>query len=169
VRHIDQQQRSTGISDGAHSLKVKDARICAPSPDNELWFFAHRDLLKIVVVDSFRILAHSVGDDLVQLAGEIQFVAVREMPAMGKVESQNGILRLQYGGIGGGIGLRSRVWLHIYMFSVKELFGALASEILDYICEFTSAVIALAGIAFCVFVCEYASGSFQHRFADEIL
>ena len=50
----------------------------------------------------------------------------------------------------------------------EQFLGAIAREVLDDIGEFTSAVVALAGIALGVFVGEDAAGSFQHGFRDEV-
>ena len=60
------------------------------------------------------------------------------------------------------------MWLHIDMLGLKELFGAFASQILNYVSKLAAAVIAFPGIPFCVLVCENASRRFQYGLADEI-
>ena len=47
----------------------------------------------------------AVGDDLVQLAGEVQVHAVGQMAAVGQVHGQDGVARLQAGEIHGHVGL----------------------------------------------------------------
>src|SRR5215469_3754114 len=61
------------------------------------------------------------------------------------------------------------MWLHVSMFGAKQLPGALASQLLHLIGELAAAVIALAGIAFRVFVGEHRAHGFEHGFADKIL
>ena len=54
-------------------------------------------------------------------------VTVGKMSAMGQIETQNGVARLNDGGVGFHVGLRSGMWLHVGMFGAKQLLGALAS------------------------------------------
>ena len=96
-------------------------------------------------------------------------MTVGEMSAMGEVQSENGIARLQHGCIGFHVGLRSRMRLHVGVFGAEELFGAVARQVLDHVGVLASAVVALAGIAFRIFVGEYRAHRFEHRFANEIL
>ena len=71
--------------------------------------------------------------------------------------------------VGGLIGLRSGVRLHVDVFGAEELLGAVARQVLDDVGEFAAAVVALAGIAFGVLVGEDAAGGFEHRFGGEVL
>ena len=103
--HVDQQKRSAGVGNGAHALKIKDTRIGAASPDNQLRLLAHGDLLEIVIVDCLCVLPYAVRHNSVELAREIQLVSVGQMTAMRQIKSQNGIPRLKHRRVRSRVGL----------------------------------------------------------------
>ena len=79
---------------------------------------------------------------------------MREVAAVGQVQSENSVARLQDGRIGLHVGLRSRMGLHIGVLCAKKLLGAVAGQVLDYISKLAPAVIALAWVAFGIFIGE---------------
>ena len=54
------------------------------------------------------------------------------------------------------------------MLRAKELLDPLSRQIFDHVGKLASAVIALAGIAFRIFVGEHGTGGFKHSLADEV-
>ena len=149
--------------------EVDESRIGAAAADDELWPLALGDSLQIVVIDGLGFLGHAVGNDLVGLAGKVQRMAVREVSAMREIQAKDGVAGLNDRGVGGHVGGRSRMRLHVGMLSAKELLGAVARQVLDHVGEFASAVIALAGIAFGVLVGEDRACRLKHGFAHEVL
>ena len=91
------------------------------------------------------------------------------MPAVVEVEPHDHVARIEHGRVGGLIGLRAGVGLHIGVFGVEEFLGAIASQVFHDVGEFAPAVVALAGISFGILVGENAAGRFQYRFRREIL
>src|SRR5580693_4212077 len=116
---------------------------------------------QLVVIDPLIVAAHAVGHNLIRLAGKVERMAVRQMAAMRQIHAEDRVAWLEHGRIGGLIGLRSGVWLHINIFGAEELESALAGQILHYIRKFAAGVIALAGITFGVLVSEDAAGGFE--------
>ena len=116
--------------------------------------FSRRAISELVVVDGFGVLADPVADDAVELAGEVELVAVGEVAAVGEVEAEDGVTRLEDGHVGGGVGLGAGVGLDVDVLGAEELFGAVAGEVFDDVGELAAAVVALAGVAFGVFVGE---------------
>ena len=76
---------------------------------------------------------------------------------------------LQQRHVGGGVGLRAGVGLDVGVLGAEELFGAVAGEVLDDVGELAAAVVALAGVAFGVFVGEDGACGFEDGAADEVL
>ena len=128
-----------------------------------------RQPLHLVVVDALVFLAHAVGNHVVSLAGEIELVAVGEVAAVRQVQAHDGVAGRQHRGIGGLVGLRAGVRLHVGVLGAEQLLGAVAGQVLDDVGELAAAVVALAGIAFGVLVGEDAAGGFQHGFRGEVL
>ncbi len=58
--------------------------------------------------------------------------------------------------------------LHVGMFRAKKFLDPLAREIFYDVGKLASAVIALAGVAFRIFVGEHGTGSLKHSLADEV-
>src|SRR5262249_11988361 len=67
------------------------------------------------------------------------------------------------------VGRGAAVRLYVDMLGTEELLGPLDGQALDHVDDLAAAVVALARIAFGVFVGEDASGCFEDRPADEVL
>ena len=91
------------------------------------------------------------------------------MAAHGQVEAEDGVAGLEDGHVGGGVGLRAGVGLHVGVLGREDLFGAIAGEVLDHIGILASAVIAASRIAFGIFVGEDRGSGFEDGAADEVL
>ena len=96
-------------------------------------------------------------------------MAVCEVASVRQVQAQDGVARLQNRCVGGHIGLRSCMRLHVRIFGLKELFRPSARQFLDHIGELTSTVIALARIALRILVGEDGPRGFEHGLAHEVL
>ena len=72
------------VGDLAHAGEVEEAGIGAAAADDDFGLLADGDLLELVVVDGFGIFADAVGDDAIELAGEVELVAVGEVAAHGR-------------------------------------------------------------------------------------
>ena len=127
------------------------------------------ELFHVVEIDALVFPANLISDHVVRFAGEIQFVAVRKVAAMGKIEAHNGVARLDDCGIRGLIRLRAGMRLHVDVLRAEEFFRAGAGDIFHFVGVFAAAVIALAGVTFRVFVGKYAAGRFQNGFGREVL
>jgi hypothetical protein len=124
---------------------------------------------KFVVIDLLVFLTHAVGDDFVCFPRKIQMMAVREMSAVGQVHAENRIPGLNYGGVGGLVGLRAGMGLDVGVFRAEELLGTVPRQVFDRVRMLTAAVVALSRIAFGVLVGEDAASSFQHGLAGKVL
>ena len=149
-------------------VKVDDPGIGAAAGDDHFGLVLGGEARQFVVIDDLVFAADSVGDDLVGLAGEVERMAVGEVSAVREIHAEDGVAGLEDRGVGGLIGLRTGVGLHVGVLGVEELFGAVAGEVLDDVGEFAAAVVALAGVAFGVLVGEDAAGGFEDGFGGEI-
>ena len=113
MRHVDQKERADFVGDLAHAGEVDGARISAASANDQLRTLLLGQLFECIVVDRFRFFGHAVRNDLVGLAGKIEMMPVREVPAMRQVQAEDSVAGLQNGGISLHVGLRSRMRLHI--------------------------------------------------------
>ncbi len=92
-----------------------------------------------------------------------------QVAAVGKVEAKNGVAGLQHRHVGGGVGLRAGVRLHVGVLGPEKALGAVAGEVLDHIGELAATVVALARVALGVLVGEHGACSFEDGAADEVL
>src|ERR1019366_4524896 len=169
VGHVDQIERANFVGDLAHAGEIYGARISAAASDNQLGTLGLGKLLKFVVVDGLGFLGHAVRNDLVRLAGKIQGMAVGEVSAVREVQAEDGIAGLDERRVGRHVGGRAGVRLHVGVLGSEELLGAVTREVLDYVGEFASAVVTLAGISLGVLVREHGAGGFEDSLADEVL
>ncbi len=168
VSHVDDEDGAGCVGDLAHAGEVKEAGIGAAAADDDFGMLAESDLLELVVVDGFSIFADAVGDDAIELAGEVELVAVGEVAAHGEVEAEDGVAGLEEGGVGGGVGLGAGVRLDVGVFGAKDLFGAVASQVLDDVGVLAPAVVAASWIALSIFVGEDRARGFKDSAADEV-
>ena len=94
---------------------------------------------------------------MIEHARNVQLHAVRQMPAMGQVEAQHRVARLDGRQIDGHVGLAAGVGLDVGMLGAEQLLGPIAGQILDHVDMLAAAVIAPAGIAFGIFVRQHAA------------
>ena len=95
-------------------------------------------------------------------------MSVRQVPAVRQIHAQHGVARLQRGHVDGNVGLRARMRLHVGVLGAEKRFGAIDRQLLGAVHEFAAAVVALAGIAFGVFIGEHRAHRFEHGFGNEI-
>ena len=74
----------------------------------------------LVVIDPLVFAAHAVGHDLVGLAGKIERMPVRQVAAVRQIHSQDGVAGLDHRRVGGFVGLRSGMRLHVGVLGVES-------------------------------------------------
>src|SRR5579859_1553060 len=162
MRHVDEQISADGIGDGAETRPVDDARIRRKTGHDHLRAMFLRQALHLIVIDDAGFGHDPVLHGLEELTGEIHLGAVRQMAAMVEAHSEDGISRTQQGEVNRGIGLRSRMRLHIGVCRPKQPLGTLDGQTLGNVDEFTPTVVALAGISFGILVREHRPLRFQN-------
>ena len=92
--HIDKIERTHFVRDLPHAGKINDSRVSAASTDNQLRSFLVRQPFQIIIVNGLSFLGHSIRNDAISLAREIQMMAVGEVASVREVKPQDGIARL---------------------------------------------------------------------------
>ena len=105
VRHINHQVRADGIGDLTKTRKVDHARIGARPGDDELRANLLSHTRKRVVVNGFGLGIDTVKMRLKIFPGQRRLAAVRQMPAVGEVHTEDAVARLQQRRIHGHIRL----------------------------------------------------------------
>ena len=100
--------------------------------------------LELVVVDPLVVLAHAVRDDRVELAGEVERMAVGQVAAVRQVHAEHGVARLQQRQVDRHVGLRARVRLHVGVLGAEQRLRARDRRALGDVDELAAAVVALA-------------------------
>ncbi len=120
VRHVGDHRRADARGRLADAREIDDARIGARAHHDHLGLVLFGEPRELVVVDALVLFAHAVGHDGVELAREIQRVAVREMAAVREVHAEHGVARLQQREIHGHVRLRARVRLHVGVVGAEQ-------------------------------------------------
>ena len=124
--------------------------------------------VELVVVDPLVVLPHAVGDDRVELAREVERVAVRQVAAVREVHAEHRVARLEQRHVHRHVRLRARVRLHVGVLGAEQRLGARDGGALDDVDELAAAVVAPARIAFGVLVGQHRAGRLEHGAADEV-
>ena len=81
MRHIDHQVRASFVGNFPEFLKVDLPRIGTGAGHNQLRLYFQSDPAQFLIINLFSFFIHPVAVELVQPAGEIQLMAVRQMAA----------------------------------------------------------------------------------------
>jgi hypothetical protein len=90
-------------------------------------------------------------------AGVVDGRAMGKVAAMGKVEAQDSIARLEERQENGGIGLRAGVGLYIRVSGTEEFLQAVDGQLFNLVNDFTAAVVATTRVALGIFVGQAAA------------
>ncbi len=168
MRHVDHQVGADLVGDLAETLEVPGARIGRSAGDDQFWphllgLFRHR-----IHVDDLVLAPHRVVLRLEPFAGHVDRRAVGEMSAGGEIEAHEGIAGLQQRQKHRLVHLAAGIRLHIGKARAEQLLGALDRQRFDDVDPFAAAVIAVARIAFGIFVGQHRALRFQYRAADDV-
>ena len=167
--HVHHEIGAHLIGDLAEGGEINLAGIGAAAGQDQLGLVFAGQGRDLVHVNALVVLAHRVGDRLEPFAGIIGGMAVGEMAARRQVQAHEGVARIEQGvehflvGVGAGMGL------HIGVRAAEQFAGAVNRQLFGDIDIFAAAIIALAGIAFGVFVGQHRALGFQHRLGDDVL
>ncbi len=107
--------------------------------------------------------------ELVQLPGEVDLQAVREMAAVVEREPEHPVARIEDGEVDRHVRLRARVSLDVRVLGAEERLRAVACDLLDLVDDLAAAVVALARQALGVLVRRHRADGFEHRGPGEVL
>ena len=169
VGHVRHQQGAAFPSDLTHSLEVDFAGVGAGSGHDELGPVLTGQFSQGIVVDGFRVLPDSVGNDAIHPAGEVQRMAMGEVSPVGQVHAEDGLPGLQCRHVNGHVGLCSGMGLHVGMIGAEQFLGPVDGQLLHHVGKLAAAVVAAAGVALRILVGEHAAGGLQDSLAHEIL
>src|SRR5271155_4866027 len=105
VRHVYQINCADFIGDLPHAREIDDARKSAPPADDHLRTLFFGKLFEVVVIDGLGFLGYSVWNNAIGLSGEVEMEAVRKVPAVGQIQTENGVPGLQHRGVRFHVGL----------------------------------------------------------------
>ena len=168
VGHVHHQQCAAGVGDFPQEIEADFPAVGGRASHDELGANLQRQRLHLVIVDIAGFLVHAVGDEVVQLAGEIDRGSVGQMPAVGQVHPQHCVAGLQQGEIRRLVGLRAGMGLDVGMLRAEQLAGPFPRDVLHHIYFLAAAIIALARIPFGVFIGQDAAHGRHHRGGHDI-
>jgi hypothetical protein len=152
VGHVDHQVRTDLVGDPPELGEVQLPRVRRPAGDDQLRTALVRQPLDLGHVHPVVVGPHVVGGDVVELAREVEPHPVRQVAAVGQVEAEDGVPRLQQGGHRRGVGLRARVRLHVGVLGTEEPGQPVDGQLLDDVDVLAAAVVAPARVALGVLV-----------------
>ncbi len=162
VRHVDHENRADVFRHLGEAREVDAQAVRRRAGDDQLGLVLVRQPLHRGVVDLFA-GRQAVADHLEPLAAHVQRHAVRQVAAFGQAHSHDRVARLQQPEEHRLVRLRARVRLHVGVGRAEESLAAVDRELLRHVDEFAAAVVALAGVAFGVFVRQLAPLRRHHR------
>ncbi len=169
MRHIHPQVGAHLVGDLPERREILVPRIRRPTGDDHLRPRIPCDGPHVVHIHPVVFFGDPVGVDFVEFAGEVQPHPVGEVAAVGQIEAEQTIARIEQRHQHRGVGLRTGMRLHIREVGTEQRLGAFPGEILDHIDMFTAAVVAATGITLGVLVGEHTALGLQHCARNEVL
>ena len=160
--HVDEQLRPALAGDLGELAVRNLARIGAGPRHDHLRLMLAGQGGHLVEVDALVVLSHAVAEEVIELARKVQLHAVRQVSAVGQVEAQHDVARLQSGEIDGRVGLGAGVGLDVGVLGAEDLLEPVSGEVFGHVDELAAAVIAMGRIAFGIFIRQHAA----HRLHD---
>ena len=167
MRHVDEQIGTHAVGDRAETLPVNHQRVRRCACDYHLGLVFRRQCLHLVVVYPFAGI-QAVLDSVVQLATDVYRRTVSQVAAMRERHAKDGVARFEHRQIHRLVCLRSGVGLDIRVFRAEQRLGAVDRQLFHHVYIFAAAIVALAGIAFCILVGQFAALRFHHRRASVV-
>ena len=155
--------------DLAHPREVDHARVRAGPDGDHLRLLPLRHGRELIVIDQAVVLAHAVLAEIIELAGEVCRVAVRQVAPVAQIHPEHLVTRLQHRRIHREVRLRSGVRLHVRVLRAEQLPSPLDRDVLDLVDVLAAAVPALRRIALGVLVGQHAALRLEDRGIGEVL
>ncbi len=152
VGHVDHQQRPDFPSNLGKLVVRNLARIGAGTGDDQLRLVLACERGDLVEVEPMVLRIDAVGVKVVELTADIQSHAVGQVPALGEIQPEHRVARLEAAQVDGRVGLRPAVRLDVGGFGPEQLLGALDRQILDHIDVLAAPIVAASRIALGVLV-----------------
>ena len=168
VGHIDPQDGAHFVCNGTHALVIPFAGIGRCTANDEFGLALQGFALHFIVVHAAGFRIEAVRYRVIQDTGSVDRGAVRKVTAHGKVQPHEGVSGFEDGHGDGHVGLGSGVRLHIGIFGIVQGAQAVDGQLFNLVHYLAAAVIALAGVALCIFVGAYGAHGFQHFVGDII-
>src|SRR5690606_10765595 len=94
VRHVDEQQGTDLVGDGAETGEVQHPRVGRETGDDHLWLVLDCQALDLVIIDQ-AVLVDAVLHGVVQLAGGGDLGAVGQVTAVGQAHAEDGVTGIE--------------------------------------------------------------------------
>jgi hypothetical protein len=179
VSHVAEQERAALIRHSAEPGVVPVPGVRTTTTNDQPGPEIQGLLLQLIVVDVPSIERHLVGQalevnrggrDLLPSGG---VVPMRKVAARGKIQAHDAVVGLEHGRVGGEVGRRTGVGLHIDApaggVEVEGLEGARPAKVLDLVNELVASVVPVARHALGVFVGEGATQCLDDGEGGEVL
>ena len=157
VGHVHHKQSAAAVRDLGEDFKIDGAGIRRRARDQQLRAVFFDEVLDLVVIDAARGGIDAVADAVVVFAREVDLRAVGQVAAVGQVHTHERVARLQKRGVDLEIRLRAGVRLHVGEFRAEQRLGPLDGDGLQLVHIVAATVVALAGVALGVFICQNAA------------
>ncbi len=169
VGHVAHQLRPDRVRDLAEAREVELARVGRPAGDDQLRPFLFGDPLDLVHVDPVVVLRDAVGDDLVELSGDVQLHPVREVATVVELQAHDLVAGVQQRHVDRVVGLSPRVGLDVRVLRAEERLRPVDRELLAHVDLLAAAVVATTRVPLGVLVGEHRARRVEHRLRDEVL
>ena len=126
-------------------------------------------LFHFVIVNKSGLGVSMVRHRVVRDTGERDRGSVCQMAAAGKVKAQDSVTGVEYSGEDSHVGLRAGVGLDVGIRDIEEFFERVLGNSLYFIDYLASAVVAVSGIAFSIFVCQAGAECAEDISGDIVL
>ena len=160
--HVHQHFGAYAISNSAHTGKIDEARIGREAGDDDFRFVFVCQRFHLLVVNLAVIGLDAILHRFVHAPGEADTGTVGQVTAMRQTHAEQSLTRLHKRRIGGSVGLRTRMRLHVGIAALEQLLGTLYRQRFHHVYEFTTTVVTLSRVALGIFVGQHTALRFHH-------
>ena len=162
VGDIGHQVCADLVGDLPESLPVQPARVRGEACHHKLRPVFQGKLFRGVIINLAGIRIQAVLHRIVDSAGDVDRGTMGQVAAVGKAHSHDGVSRLAQCQVNRAVGLGTGMGLDIGVIRPEQLLRPVDGELFDDVDIFTAAIIAFAGITFCILVGQHRTLRLQH-------
>ena len=168
MRHIYHKVCANLFCDSRDLFKIDNSGVSGSACYDELGLALERFFAERVIIYCLCFCGNTVGNEIKEGTGNVNGGAVCKVTAVCKAHAKHCVAGAKEREVNSRVSLRTAVGLNVCMLCAEELLCSVACDVFYNVNVFAAAVVTLAGVTLCIFVCKGRSHSRHNCFGNTV-